>query len=225
MAFQNFIREDTRVKEGQARRIRALEDQLVEQTLMVERLLNWSTQQMEINRQWKEEENQKAANLQAAAAASIAEIERQRLADQRAQEQAQSRLSAELDAKLQASVNMIATPIANIMDQIKQLTLSLPSLLPPAPDTSTKPTAPNPTNRPPPMRTSSPYIPHLPSAPTPTPYTPASQLLHAWVTTQVTNRHQAWGIMYPNQPITNNPTTHRLTLNQIRRQFRQGAGR
>ena len=118
MAFQNFIREDTRVKEGQARRIRALEDQLVEQTLMVERLLNWSTQQMEINRQWKEEENQKAANLQAAAAASIAEIERQRLADQRAQEQAQSRLSAELDAKLQASVNMIATPIANIMDQI-----------------------------------------------------------------------------------------------------------
>ena len=100
-----------------------------------------STQQAKLLRQQKEEEAQKVADLRAAAAASIAELERQRLADQRAQAQEQARISAELDAKLQASVTMIATPIAHIMDQIKQLTLSLPNLLPSTQDTHTKPPA------------------------------------------------------------------------------------
>ena len=122
-AFHNFIRVDAQKKAGQARRLRALEDQLIEQTLLVERLVNMSAQQAELLRQQKEEEAQKVTDLRAAAAASIAELERQRLADQRAQAQEQARISAELDAKLQASVTMIATPIAHIMDQIKQLTL------------------------------------------------------------------------------------------------------
>jgi hypothetical protein len=223
VALQNFIREDTRIKEGQAQRIRALEDQLIGQTLMVERLINWSTQLAESNRQRKEEEDKQAADLRAAAAASIAALELQRQADQHEQKQAQARLAAELDAKLQASVNMIAAPIANIMDQIKQLTPSLPSIIPPTPHTSTEPTQKppiTPSCDPPPT-----CMPQLTSTPPPTPYTPASQLPHAWVSTQVTLRHQAWAIMDPNQPITNAPSTHRLSLNQLRRHFRQGAGR
>ena len=82
-----------------------------------------STQQAELLRQQKEEDAQNAADLRAAADASIAELAR-------AQAQEQARISAELDAKLQASVTMIDTPIAHIMDKIKVLQLSLPNLLP-----------------------------------------------------------------------------------------------
>ena len=134
MAFQNFIRVDAQVKEGQARRLRALEDQLIEQTLLVERLVNMSTQQAELLRQQKKEEAQNAADLRAAADASIAELAR-------AQAQEQARISAELDAKLQASVTMIATPIAHIMDHLKQLHLTLPNLLSSTQDTHAKPSA------------------------------------------------------------------------------------
>ena len=50
-AFHNFIRVDAQEKAGQARHLRALEDQLLEQTLLVERLVNMSTQQAELLRQ------------------------------------------------------------------------------------------------------------------------------------------------------------------------------
>ena len=102
-----------------------------------------STQHVELLRQQKEEEAQKATDLRAAADVSIAELAR-------AQAQKQARILAELDAKLQASVAMIATPIAHIMDHLKQLHLSLPNLLSPTQDTQAKPSAS--THQPPPLK-------------------------------------------------------------------------
>ena len=177
-----------------------------------------STQQAELLRQQKEEDAKNAADLRAAADASLADLAR-------SQAQEQARLSAELDAKLQASVTMIAAPIAHIMDHLKQLHLSLPSTTTSTQDTQAKPSAS--TDIPPtPLSDSTPIDPpssefELP----PTPYTPPSQLPPDWVATQIRHRHQAWRIMDPTQPITNQPTTQRLLLNQLRRQFRQGTGR